>query len=159
MKLASRTFLSPQGFNIGSLKFRDITMGDTDLAFALGVTMLGIPEGETAASPAAPVAKQIVRLLWMLHVPDGMDKDAAIEAVLTAVEDGTWEAKTKMFAFKLSPGALAEMTNKLQAEAAEIDAAAVKVAEEEQAEDGEAKKKAASQEDSPASSGPSAAEG
>ena len=156
MNPASKPFLSPAGFNIEGLKFRDVSMGDVDLANAIGVTMLGQSEGADPAAPALPMQKQITRLLWMLNVPDGMDLDAAIDAVLAAVEDGTWEKQATRFAFKLSTSALMQMTDRLQGESAQIEAAAVKVAEEEAAAD-DGKKKAVSPADSPPSSGPSTA--
>ncbi len=156
MNPIAKPFLSPAGFEIEGLRFREISVGDVEFANAIGVTLLGksAEASENETEPSAPLPTQIIRLLWMLYLPEGADKDAAIDAALTALDDGTWKKKARKFGFRLSVDALTKMTAKLNGEAEQIEAATAKVAEAE-SEGKEDKKKVLSQVASPPSSGPS----
>lgn len=144
MSPATKTFLSPNGFTLGPLKFRNISFGDSDLAWSLGITLLGNPTD--SAAPAVEVGKmeQIKRLMWLLHIPEGRTKDEAIDSILEAVDNDTWKNQSRRFGFALDMSALEAMTDRLNGKAEQIAEASVKVAEEEaQGDDG--KKKAPSQ--------------
>jgi hypothetical protein len=157
MTPASKPFLSPAGLRIDGLRFRPISLGDAEIAKELGITLLGAT-AEEVPSPA-PIQLQITRLLWLLHVPDGLDDDdAAIDARLEAVADGTWLKDSKRFAFRLSATALEKLTTALNGESLEIEAAAVQVAAEENSTGEDGKKKVPSQAESPVLSGHSPVE-
>ncbi len=150
MSPKSKAFISPEGFTLDGFRFRDISLGDADIAPLLGITMLGGAEEECAERPAA-ISTQIGRLLWQLHIGEGEDKDSAVDRVLAALDDGSWKEKCRAFGFKLSASALVAMTDRLNGESKDIEAASVKVEEAESA--GDPKKKALNPASSQASSG------